>query len=172
MIDDEGTEDGGLIFSGGLIDGKPVTAGHLSFDQYDQDQTVSLSRSEENGTTSSDLVLSDQPAWRLTPEIVNDFMRVKSMPEGPARQTAWADLLRRYPAGHARAILRRAEDGTASLCSMTHRASHGFACGSPQPVMLPSNSWTATATRPGPSGSREQGTTGYILHRNPEKPAW
>ena len=73
MLDDEGTENGGLIFSGSIVNGKPVTAGHLSFDQYDQDQTISLSRSEEDGTTVSDLILSDQPGWRLSPETIDEF---------------------------------------------------------------------------------------------------
>lgn len=115
MIDDQGTEDGGLIFSGRLIDGKPVTSGHLSFDQYDQDQTVSLSRSEENGQTVSDLVLSDQPTWPLNPETIQEFMRVKQMADGPAKQAAWAALRHKYPPSHARATLRRAEDGSAGL---------------------------------------------------------
>jgi hypothetical protein len=115
MVDDEGTEDGGLIFSGRLVDGKPVTVGHLSFDQYDQDQTVSLSRSEENGETQSDLVLSDQSHWPLTPEIVGDYLRVKAMPDGPAATAAWEQLTRKYPPGHARAILRRAPNGSVGL---------------------------------------------------------
>ena len=115
MLDDEGTENGGLIFSGQLVNGKPVTSGHLSFDRYDQDQTVSLSRSEENGQTVSDLVLSDQPDWPLTPQTIEEFMKVKTMPEGAAKQAAWSALLRKYPTGHARAALRRAEDGSVGL---------------------------------------------------------
>jgi hypothetical protein len=115
MIDDEGTEDGGLIFSGRMINGMPVTSGHLSFDQYDQDQTLSLSRTEENGTTESDLVLSDQPHWPLTPQAIDEFTRVKMMADGPAKRAAWTTLMQKYPAGHARAILRREENGSVGL---------------------------------------------------------
>lgn len=115
MLDDEGTENGGLIFSGSIVNGKPVTAGHLSFDQYDQDQTISLSRSEEDGTTVSDLILSDQPGWRLSPETIDEFMRVKTMPDGPAKSAAWASLNNKYPMGHPRAILRRAENQSVGL---------------------------------------------------------
>ncbi len=115
MLDDEGTEDGGLIFSGRMVNGRPVTAGHLSFDQYGQDQTVSLSRSEEDGSTVSDLVISDQPNWPLTPDTIAEFMRVKGMPDSAAKQSAWNELLQKYPTGHARAILRRAEDTSVGL---------------------------------------------------------
>lgn len=32
FLDDEGTEDGGLIYDGALVQGKPSSHGHLSFD--------------------------------------------------------------------------------------------------------------------------------------------
>ena len=40
FINDEGTEDGGLIYGGATSDGKRQSFSHLSFDQYEQDQTV------------------------------------------------------------------------------------------------------------------------------------
>jgi len=42
FYDDEGTENGGLIFGGKTEDGKVSAVGHLSFDQYGQDQVINL----------------------------------------------------------------------------------------------------------------------------------
>ena len=43
FMNDEGTENGGLIFGGYAgSDGVAHAFGHLSFDEYEQDQTMSL----------------------------------------------------------------------------------------------------------------------------------
>jgi hypothetical protein len=50
FFDDEGTENGGLIF-GGMKDksGKVSTYGHLSFDKYMQDQVFTIDASDDGG---------------------------------------------------------------------------------------------------------------------------
>src|SRR5215470_3396598 len=42
FYNEEGTENGGLIFSGRKVDGKVRAVGSLTFDQYEQDQTIAL----------------------------------------------------------------------------------------------------------------------------------
>jgi hypothetical protein len=61
FFDDEGTENGGLIF-GGMRgkDGKVESWGHLSFDQYMQDQVFTVDAGEENGQRRSGIVGADQ----------------------------------------------------------------------------------------------------------------
>jgi hypothetical protein len=50
FVDDEGTENGGLIFGGFKSkEGKVESWGHLSFDQYQQDQVFSIDAGEEEG---------------------------------------------------------------------------------------------------------------------------
>ena len=50
FFDDEGTEDGGLIFGGRKEkDGKVESWGHLSFDQYQGDQIMVLEGGESEG---------------------------------------------------------------------------------------------------------------------------
>ncbi len=61
FLNDEGTEDGGLIYSGSGKGGKPVSSGHLSFDQYDQDQTLSLDSELSDGQKSTGISISDMP---------------------------------------------------------------------------------------------------------------
>src|SRR6202034_1617208 len=49
FFNDEGSENGGLLF-GGAEKGQNVSSGgHLSFDQYEQDQVISLDQTEEHG---------------------------------------------------------------------------------------------------------------------------
>ncbi len=42
FYNDHGDENGGLIFSGGLVNGKANNGGSLTFDRYHQDQTLQL----------------------------------------------------------------------------------------------------------------------------------
>jgi hypothetical protein len=49
FLNDEGTEDGGLVYGGAKENGKPSSFSYLSFDQYDQDQTVVVCTALANG---------------------------------------------------------------------------------------------------------------------------
>jgi hypothetical protein len=61
FFNDEGTENGGLIFGGAKQDGNVSSFGHLSFDQYDQDQVISIDHGEENGNRRAGITFSDRP---------------------------------------------------------------------------------------------------------------
>jgi hypothetical protein len=80
FYNDEGTENGGLIFGGARKDGRVTSYGHLSFDQYEQDQVVVLEQSEKNGERYATLSFWDRPdtalPWDLTQRM--------STPEGRA----------------------------------------------------------------------------------------
>jgi hypothetical protein len=116
FINDEGTEDGGLIFGGKLQDGKPMSFSHLSFDQYDQDQTLALESFLTDGKRYSGLALNDMPDFALTPAVMDEVERVKTMPHGPARAAAWAALQKKYQSfGTQRASLARDSDGSVGL---------------------------------------------------------
>lgn len=70
FFNDEGTENGGLVFTGYMgKDGKPVSAGHLSFDQYMQDQTMVLEGNQEGGQYRKAFTINDQPDYPLTDEL-------------------------------------------------------------------------------------------------------
>ena len=60
FFDDEGTENGGLIFGGNKKSGEATSYGHLSFDQYEQDQVVLLEKNEENGSRNAGLSFIDR----------------------------------------------------------------------------------------------------------------
>lgn len=82
FLNDEGTENGGLIFDGARINGKVSSAGHLSFDQYDQDQVVTLEQTENDGERNAGLTIADRPDAPI------DFPRLLALegrPDGPAQ---------------------------------------------------------------------------------------
>ena len=67
FFNDEGTENGGLIFGGQKgSDGKVVNYGHLSFDQYMQDQTIVLEGDQEGSAYDKHLAINDQPDYPIT----------------------------------------------------------------------------------------------------------
>lgn len=65
FMNDEGTENGGLIFGGRRHrNGKVSSYRHLSFDNYDQDQTLVLQASQNDTTRKTSYVgINDRPAW-------------------------------------------------------------------------------------------------------------
>ena len=116
FINDEGTEDGGLIYGGASVDGKPSSFSHLSFDQYDQDQTVVVGTAlSPDGSRNEGISLNDAPEKPITPEMYREAERIKAMPHGPARKTAWAAFMKKYPSLLERASLERNDDGSVGL---------------------------------------------------------
>jgi len=122
FMNDEGTENGGLIFGGYEgKDGVPHSWGHLSFDEYEQDQTMSLEAGQDGKDRHAGIQISDNGTARITPEVLAAFAAAKTMPvDTPervaAQKQAIAELLVKYPImEHPRAYLGRDEDKGASL---------------------------------------------------------
>ncbi len=116
FINDEGTEDGGLIYGAASQDGKHSSFSHLSFDQYDQDQTLVLGTSlSPDGVRNAGITLNDAPDQPITPDLYREAERIKSMPHGQERKTAWDSFMKKYPALRERASLQRADDGSVGL---------------------------------------------------------
>ena len=115
MMNDEGTEDGGFIWGGLTSDGTPMNFSHLSFDQYEQDQTLSFDTSLENGKRFTGIRLNDVPNIPITPQLIEEYESVRALPEGRAKDQARSAFAQRYPAGHRRAALERLEDDSVAL---------------------------------------------------------
>jgi hypothetical protein len=114
FVNDEGTEDGGLIFGAsgpGKDTGKgPSSFSHLSFDQYDQDQTLVLGASLEDGKKASGVTVNDAGSYVITPEFIADAERVKAMPSDAARAAEWARFKQKYPGDAERGFFGRQTD--------------------------------------------------------------
>ena len=99
----EGTENGGLIFGGSKKDGKVSGFGHLSFDQYDQDQVISLDQSEENGQRVAGLSFSDRPDTPLPWDKLKDMSK-------PEVRAEMEQLAKSGGFGYSRLFVGKAED--------------------------------------------------------------
>jgi hypothetical protein len=118
FMNDEGTENGGMMWGGEQEkDGKMESSGHLSFDGYEQDQMMSLDSFQEGQLSGTVYQINDNATPTLfTPEVMDAFSRVKTMPPGPARQQAMKELLKKYPVKLVpRAQMEREPDGSSAL---------------------------------------------------------
>jgi len=114
FFDDEGTESGGLIF-GGRKDknGKVQTWGHLSFDQYMQDQVLSIDAGEENGRRHTGIEVLDQPDYPIS-ELGPVLEEVAKLP-ADQRQARLKELLAGKPKSQSRIFLGRTGDHSVAL---------------------------------------------------------
>ena len=66
-------------------DGKISGGGHLSFDQYEQDQVIQLTQSEYNGRRWAAMIVNDRPDTALDFDMAE---RLSKMPDGPEKTAA------------------------------------------------------------------------------------
>lgn len=82
FFNDEGNEDGGLTFNGRKTDSGYVAGAGLSFDQFNQDETVTLSYHDQNGKREAGLDIADRPNVPIK-DLADSAMVYRSLPEGP-----------------------------------------------------------------------------------------
>lgn len=112
FFNDEGTENGGLIFGGKSQSGHVVNFGHLSFDQYEQDQVVSLEQSEEDGRRAAGLTINDRPTEAL------DFAGLSALeqqPDSPAKTAKLTQLSNAGAFGQPRLFIGKDSAGGSLL---------------------------------------------------------
>ncbi len=99
----EGTENGGLIFGGSKSpDGTVSSYGHLSFDRYLQDQVLTEDATEDGASRQVAIDFIDRPDWPITDLV--------ALP-----QSQWKDFVTSHPMPHQRIHLGRNADKSASL---------------------------------------------------------
>jgi len=99
FYNEEGTEAGGMIWTGqATVDGKASAVGSLTFDQYNQDQTVALQYVENtNGSRRAGLAINDLPTDISSAELSRKREEIMKVADTTARRSALAELRRRYP---------------------------------------------------------------------------
>ena len=96
FFNDEGTENGGLTFTGTRDStGKYSASSGLSFDQFDQDQVVYLQYNDNNGQRRMGFVVADRVDANVANiwDMVAQRDSINKMPDGPVREEAlrqWA----------------------------------------------------------------------------------
>lgn len=98
FYNDEGTENGGLVFTGGKdSSGKYQAFGHLSFDQYNQNQVLYLSYMDENGNQNTGLHIDD---WQTSPAFWDwraEYKKVQQMPDGSVKEALLKKIMEPKP---------------------------------------------------------------------------
>lgn len=94
FFNDEGTENGGLTFSGRrLPDGRYQASSGFSFDQFNQDQILYFQYQDDNGRRRTGLTIADRAEVDIL-ELVQERDRIMSMTDTVARAAAlrrWAE---------------------------------------------------------------------------------
>jgi hypothetical protein len=88
FFNDEGTENGGLTFTGKReANGSFRSSGHLSFDQYEQDQVVYLQYIDNNGRRRMGLTVADRADVSIY-DVIQQRDSVLKMTDTVARNAA------------------------------------------------------------------------------------
>ncbi|MFW7267047.1 hypothetical protein ACMAUO_03635 [Gluconacetobacter sp. Hr-1-5] len=131
FFNDEGTENGGLIFAGKKENGTVSSGGSLTFDRYHQDQVIQLLGIEDGQQRTAGLIVNDQPekyedfaaadrASHLPPEQQEAAYRAANVGGtqrafvGRATDKS-SEVVLRDAAGRKRLVMKVSEEGKASI---------------------------------------------------------
>ena len=114
FYNDEGTENGGLIWGGSKgKDGKISSHGHLSFDNYEQDQVMVIEGNQDEEGKSSFIRIMDQPDYSLEP-LMQLIEKNRDLPK-EQQQAALGNFLKSRPQPQSRLFLGRKADRSVAL---------------------------------------------------------
>lgn len=115
FLNNEGTENGGLIYDGSRgKDGKASSHGHLSFDNYNQDQTLVLEANQEDTTRKSTyLQINDQPGWDI--EDLFKLQEADAREPASAQEAAMRKFFASRPQSQPRVFLGTRSDRSSNL---------------------------------------------------------
>src|SRR6202451_2201192 len=81
FFNDEGSENGGLLFGGAKKGQNVSSGGHLSFDQYEQDQVIALDQTEDHGRRRAGLTFFDRPATPIPLDLIDNLNTLEGSAE-------------------------------------------------------------------------------------------
>ena len=124
FFNDEGTENGGLTFSGQRNpDGTFRASSGFSFDQFNQDQVLYLQYADNNGRRNMGLTVADRADLDIYDLVAERDSIMKAHPEGPARRAAlqkWAEPRNGVPLFAQRVYVGR-DNNKAALVNLSDR---------------------------------------------------
>src|SRR5579864_4349522 len=114
FMNDEGTELGGLIWGAGqLPDGTIENHGHLSLDQYEENQIFALDAGQEGKDKFSRITITDQGDYPVE-EKRKAEERIGSLP-ADKQDDAWQEFFATHRHDVKRLVLGRAPNGSVGL---------------------------------------------------------
>jgi hypothetical protein len=117
FFNNEGNEAGGLAYAGADTGRGYFSSGLLTFDQFNQNEAVSLSYSGRDGRHGAGLTFLDQPEGSIQP-VAESLMGIRALPDGPAKEERMRRLREwqsQRGAGARRLYLGKQADKSASL---------------------------------------------------------
>lgn len=124
FYNDEGTENGGLVFRGGKDStGKYEASGHLSFDQYNQNQVLYLTYADENGEQNTGLHIDE---WQTRPpfwEFRAQYKKAQQLPAGTEKEALLKRLMEPKPGqkAFAQRIFVGRDDSKSAMVTLADR---------------------------------------------------
>ncbi|TEW69539.1 hypothetical protein E2R65_02245 [Mucilaginibacter phyllosphaerae] len=98
FFNDEGTENGGLVFMGHKDStGRYSATGHLSFDQYNQNQVLYMQYADDNGEQTTGLHIDD---WQTSPpfwEWRAGYKKAQALPASAQKDALLKKLMEPQP---------------------------------------------------------------------------
>jgi hypothetical protein len=114
FMNEEGTEQGGLIWGASqLPDGTIENHGHLSLDQYEENQIFALDAGQEGKDKFSRITMTDQGDYPVEEKRKAEDRIGKLPPE--KQEDAWGDFFASHKHDVNRLVLGRAPDGSVGL---------------------------------------------------------
>jgi hypothetical protein len=124
FYNDEGTENGGLVFGGGRdSSGEYHATGHLSFDQYNQNQVLYLTYADQNGDQNTGLHIDD---WQTSPPFWDfraEYKKAQQLPDGPDKQALLKKLMEPKPGvkAFAQRVFVGRDDSKSAMVTLADR---------------------------------------------------
>ncbi|GAA4196190.1 hypothetical protein GCM10022289_01520 [Pedobacter jeongneungensis] len=125
FFNDEGTENGGLVFMGGKDSvGNYNATGHLSFDQYNQNQVIYLQYSDTNGSQNTGLHIDD---WQTKPDFWDwraKYKQAQLLPEGERKTAILNQLMEPKPGqkAYAQRVFVGKDDAKTAMVTLADRS--------------------------------------------------
>jgi hypothetical protein len=114
FMNEEGTEQGGLIWGASqLPDGTIENHGHLSLDQYEENQIFALDAGQEGKDKFSRITITDQGDYPVEEKRKAED-RIGRLP-AEKQDDAWGEFFARHRHDVNRLVLGRAPDGSVGL---------------------------------------------------------
>jgi len=117
FINDEGTEDGGLVFNGTEMPDGRIDAGlSLTFDRFRQDQSLQLTHQDDQHGSRSALVINDSPFYKdSSMDDLHGYAARAAGLSAAQRQAYWQQLRDEGRALRNRIYLGTTDERSASL---------------------------------------------------------
>jgi hypothetical protein len=114
FFNDEGTENGGMIWGGSKDkDGKVSNYGHLSFDEYEQDQVFSIDAEQSGDKRDQSLRFNDNPDY-LIGDLLALLDRTKDLPANQ-KKAEQQKFFQTHGSPHTRLSIERDVDKSVSF---------------------------------------------------------